>query len=194
MDLTFSISSSQQSFLCLVWDTERTLLWVCRVFASMGMGFMAVTPVLSLNDFTSISPWSLSDNQNTLLLFIYWWLSTSLSFPGCACPLLLPLVPVAEGAVTSPSEPNLPLCLGAFLTPSLQLLQSKQDDLCCANRTFQFATKSPGSWGGALRQGWSSQPRGFSCPLGCVYIKNLVKTPHLTFIFLLFILGSGSRL
>lgn len=43
-------------------------------------------------------------------------------------------------------------------------------------------------WDGAI------SPRRLSCPLGHAYTKNLVKALHLTFIFLLFILGSGSRL
>lgn len=73
----------------------------------------------------------------------------------------------------------------------LHLSQSKQDDPCCAGRALQCATSSPGSWVG--RDGAGS-PRRFSCPLGCVHIKNLLKALHLTFIFLLFILGSGSRL
>lgn len=147
-----------------MWDTERSLLWVFWVFASLGMGLVAVTPVLSLNGFTQISPWYLLDNHNTLLLFIYSWLGTS-RFPGCACRVLLFLVP--EGADTGSWDPNLPLCLAAFLTSSLQLLQPKQDDPCCVNRTSQFATKSLGAV-----LGWSSQPQKALVPLGMCFIPR----------------------
>lgn len=123
------------------------------------MGFVAVTPELSLNDFTSISPWSLLDNHNTLLLVVYSWHFTfsRLCLFLCCCPLFLWLKGLSPGPEAA--YPNLPLCLAAFLTSSLQLLQSKQDDPCCFDRTFQFGTKSTGSWGWALWQGWSSQPQ-----------------------------------
>lgn len=49
----------------------------------------------------------------------------------------------------------------------------------------------PTALGAGVARDGAGSPRRLSCPLGRVHIK---KTLHLTLIFLLFVLGSGSRL
>lgn len=118
-------------------------------------------------------------------------------FQAVLVPVLLSLVPVAEGALTRswgclPKPSPLPCCISNIFTAALKILSRMI--LAVLAEPSSLAQKALGAGVGHCGRDGAVGPRRPSCLLRRVYIKNLLKALYLTFISLLFILGSGSRL